>query len=79
MDQPKKEVVHSSFEQVTAAFYFFCIIFMLHIKVSHVSLNNNYNINNKNCVPLQDKMMISFTPHINELVKLTVIHSRTCF
>lgn len=79
MDQPKKEVVHSSFEKVTAAFYFFCIIFMLHIKVSHVSLNNNYNINNKNCVPLQDKMMISFAPHINELVKLTVIHSRTCF
>ena len=79
MDQPKKEVVHSSFEKVTAAFYFFCIIFMLHIKVSHVSLNNNYNINNKNCVPLQDKMMISFTSHINELVKLTVIHSRTCF
>ena len=41
MDQPKKEVVHSSFEQVTAAFYFFCIIFVLHVKVSHVSLYNN--------------------------------------
>ena len=63
MDQPKKEVVHSSFEQVTAAFFVFCIIFVLHVKVSHVSLNNNYNINNKNCVPLQDKMLISFTPH----------------
>ena len=35
-------------------------------------------IMNKNCVPLQDKMMISFTPHINEPVKLTVIRSRTC-
>lgn len=63
MDQPKKEVVHSSFEQVTATFYFFCIIFVLHVKVSHVSLYNNYNSNNKNCVPLQDKMLISFTPH----------------
>ena len=41
MDQPKKEVVHSSFEQVTAAVYFFCIIFVLHVKVSHVSLYNN--------------------------------------
>ena len=41
MDQPKKEVVHSSFEQVTAAFYFFCIIFVLYVKVSHVSLYNN--------------------------------------
>ena len=49
---------------------------MLHVKVSHASLYNNYNINNKNCVPLQDKMLISFTPHINEPVKLlyTVEH-----
>lgn len=79
MDQPKKEVVHSSFEQVTAAFFFLCIIFVLHVKVSHASLYNNYNINNKNCVPLHDMIMISFTPHNNEPVKLTVIHSRTCF
>ena len=79
MDQPKKEVVHSSFEQVTAAFFFFCVIFVLHVKVSHASLYNNYNINNKNCVPLQDMMMISFTPHNNEPVKLTVIHSRRFF
>ena len=45
MDQPKKEVVHSSFEKVTAAFYFFCIIFVSHVKVSHVPLyNNNFMI-----------------------------------
>lgn len=34
MDQPKKEVVHSSFEQITTAFHFSCIIFQLHVKVN---------------------------------------------